>query len=270
MITPQTRTQIKGYLEGFIQGMIDQYRESPLKPNELRPLRKYSKEGNIRPFHEALLPEGILRINEFERSLSTKLGDTFEECARLLGRNYFVRVERNYKVTGEISRAVIRSIERFCNEINTSGLGRSYLDLIQEVVSINSDDLISRTRRADLYLMDKDGNETYFEIKSPKPNKGQCVEVADRLLHIHAMREAGPPRVKTYYAMAYNPYGVDKEDYKYSFALRYLDMTNQVLLGKEFWDFIGGTGSYEEILSIYQEVGQEKGSDMLDQLALNY
>jgi hypothetical protein len=33
---------------------------------------------------------------------------------------------------------------------------------------------------------------------------------------------------------------------------------------------VGGPGTYEEVLSIYQEVGKEKGPDMLDQLALDY
>jgi hypothetical protein len=33
---------------------------------------------------------------------------------------------------------------------------------------------------------------------------------------------------------------------------------------------VGGKGTYEELLSIYQEVGKEKGPDMLDQLVLGY
>ena len=44
----------------------------------------------------------------------------------------------------------------------------------------------------------------------------------------------------------------------------------EVLIGSEFWDLIGGTGTYDEILAIYQKVGKEKGPDMLDQLALGY
>jgi hypothetical protein len=49
-----------------------------------------------------------------------------------------------------------------------------------------------------------------------------------------------------------------------------MDFENEVLIGKEFWDIVGGPGTYEEILSIYQEVGREKGPDMLDQLAMGY
>lgn len=68
--------------------------------------------------------------------------------------------------------------------------------------------------------------------------------------------------------MAYNPYGKDRGSYKHSFSLKYLDMQNQVILGKEFWDLIGGEGTYGEVLSIYREVGKEKGPDIIEQLAL--
>ena len=47
-------------------------------------------------------------------------------------------------------------------------------------------------------------------------------------------------------------------------------MENQVLLGKEFWDFLGGKGTNDEIIGIYREIGKEKGQDLLDQLALDY
>ncbi|MGI0016516.1 MAG: TdeIII family type II restriction endonuclease, partial [Nitrososphaera sp.] len=75
---------------------------------------------------------------------------------------------------------------------------------------------------------------------------------------------------RTFYAMAYNPYGSERPFYRHSFSLRYLDMTNQILLGAEFWNILGGAGTYEEVLTIYREVGREKGPDMIDQLALGY
>lgn len=70
--------------------------------------------------------------------------------------------------------------------------------------------------------------------------------------------------------MAYNPWGIEKEDYDHSFALGYMDIEKQVLIGKEFWDMVGGAGTYEDVLSIYQKVGTEKGPDLVDQLALGY
>jgi len=48
-----------------------------------------------------------------------------------------------------------------------------------------SDDLVPLKVTADLYIEADDGRRFYFEIKSPMPNKGQCLEVTQRLLRFH-------------------------------------------------------------------------------------
>jgi len=270
MISEDTRARIKGYLEGFIQGLIAQKRaESTVGPNDLRPPRISAPEGDYRPFHESILPEGILRTSEFERSFSTKLGTTFEEVARILGSQFWTVAERGYRVRGPVSKSAIQAIEQICNRISSARAHEHWPSLVSEIVSL-ADDGVERERIADLYLADADGNEVFFEMKSPKPNKGQCVEITDRLLQIHAIKRAGPPKVGAFFAMAYNPYGESKAAYKHSFARGYLDLDNQVLIGKEFWDLVGGSSCYEELLEIYREVGREKGPDMIEQLALGY
>ena len=35
--------------------------------------------------------------------------------------------------------------------------------------------------------------------------------------------------------MAYNPYENDKSSYKHSLAMSYMDLNNEVVIGKEFW-----------------------------------
>jgi hypothetical protein len=270
MISATTRAEIKGFLEGFVHGMVIEHKTPTRKASDIRPTKSYSAKGDIKPFHEALLPEGILRINEFERSFSTKLGTTFEECARLIGKERYAQAGRGHRTEGKVSQDAIRIIEASVSRIGTKGMARPYPGIVKEVLNARGPKKVRRTQISDLYLQDASGNEMFFEMKSPQPNKGQCLEVAERFLTIHAIRQAGPPRVRTYYAMTYNPYGADKAAYKWSFATRYMDIKKEVLIGKEFWDFIGGTGTYEELLEIYREVGREKGPDILDQLALDY
>lgn len=270
MISTITKAEIKGFLEGFVHGLVIEHKTPTRKASDIRPTRSFSAKGDIKPFHEALLPEGILRINEFERSFSTKLGTTFEECARLISKDRYAQATRGYRAEGKVSPDAIRIIEASVNWIGTNGMARPYPNIVEDVLNAKGHPEVMRTQISDLYLQDTSGNEVFFEMKSPQPNKGQCLEVAERFLTIHAIRRAGPPRLRTYYAMAYNPYGDDKATYKWSFAVRYMDIHNQVLIGKEFWDFIGGVGTYEELLNIYREVGREKGPDILDQLALDY
>lgn len=271
IIDDTTRAKIKGYIEGFIQGIINEHKETGYNPKELRPVRTFSKDADIKPFHESLLPDGILRITEFERSFSTKLGTTFEECAKLIAQSIQNKSERGYKVKGLVSNKAIKRIERITNEIGTKGMRVNWLDYVKEIVALNrSGPGQERVNIADVFVLAKDDVELFFEIKSPKPNKGQCIEIASRLLQIQAITHDKFPKVKAFFAMAYNPYGNNKSDYKHSFALNYMDMEHQVLIGKEFWDFIGGVGTYEELLSIYLEVGKEKGPNMIDQLALGF
>jgi hypothetical protein len=274
MLDEITRLSIKGYLEAFVQVMIDEHKVSSLDPKKLRPTLQFSKNGEIKPFHEALLPDGVLRITEFERSFSTKLGTTFEEVAKIIAKKRCRKAERGFRIKGTVSNDAIARIEEIVNRISTEGMKEDgYLGYVDEVVQLasagSSGRTSERTKIADLYLM-VDDREAFFEIKSPKPNKGQCLEAADRLLQIHAMKQTGPPKVQTFYAMAYNPYGDEKTAYKHSFACKYMDLKNQVLIGSEFWELVGGTGTYEEVLGIYREVGKEKGPEMIDQLALNY
>jgi hypothetical protein len=61
-----------------------------------------------------------------------------------------------------------------------------------------------------------------------------------------------------YYALPYNPYG-KKEDYNWSFPLRWFDMKNDisVLIGEEFWNLIGGDNTYSTFTSEINKLGKE-------------
>src|SRR3990167_8173856 len=111
------RSEIKGFLEGFIQGIIDEKTESNFDPKKLRPLRKSSAKGDLKPFHESLLPDGLLTISEFERSFSTKLGTTFEECAKLIANNYHKTAVRGYRVRGDVTAKSIKHIEAIISKV---------------------------------------------------------------------------------------------------------------------------------------------------------
>lgn len=49
MVSKQTRSKIKGYIEGFVQGLINETIKSGLDPQKPRPPRMESKKGDIRP-----------------------------------------------------------------------------------------------------------------------------------------------------------------------------------------------------------------------------
>ena len=210
-----------------------------------------------------MLPEGILAPSEFERSFSSRLGSTFEEAAKLiaLGRGY--EAERNYRVEGDISQAQFDEIGNIVNEVREDGFLKTFDDYVKRVVRVKGPKTRPLTVLSDVFVGAK-RKKFFFEIKSPKPNKGQCLEVLERFLRIQAVY-GSPSSVKTYYAMPYNPYGSRKEQYSH-WPAKSLDLENQVLLGAEFWDLIGGRGTYAELLNIYRKVGKEKGPDIIRSL----
>ncbi len=271
MIDKETRIQIKGYLQGFIHALIEEHKPANQADRIEEKRTTYtSKKGDLKPFHEAIIPLEVIRISEFERSFSTKLGTTFEECARLIAQQTFEIAQRGYRVIGLLPTTAAAKIEEIVAQIGQKGNHASFLDMIESVISINDNQLVERPVIADLYLKDSKEHEHFFEIKSPKPNKGQCLEITERLLRIHAIKRARRPQVNAYFAMGYNPYGSSKASYKHSFVLKYLDVESQLLIGEEFWTYIGGNGTFAQLLDIYQEVGREMSKTIIDSLAFNF
>jgi hypothetical protein len=276
-ISAKTRAEIKGYLEGFIKGLIDEYkRREVFKPDSaFEYLSRTSSKGQLKPFQAALIPPELIRINEFERGLSGKLGNSFEECARLIALEHYQNARRGYDIRAEVSVAAFAEAERqkehYESIVKKQQAKPSLEQMITAVLNARrSDDLETKTVRADLYILANDGTELLFEIKAPKPNKGQCLEVIQRLLRFHLLRGAKRPQIQAYYAMPYNPYGIRKDEYKWSPALNYLPFEEAVVIGNEFWTIVGGQTTYEELLDIYLEVGREKGKYMLDALAFGF
>jgi len=226
---------------------------------EFRPTRNRDTGGDIKPFHEALVPEGVLRTSDFERSFSTSLGTTFEEVARIIGSERFARAERGYKFGVAIPRVALDTIDGIVSDVANEGMKKPYPEHVETVSRAYRGDIVNRRALViDLFLKSHDNREFYFEMKSPKPNKDSSTGACRKLLTVHGVRGEGPPTVQTFYSMAYNPYG-SRTDYAESVARKYLDFENMVLIGEEFWDFVGGHGTYAEVLELYRDVGRVHG-----------
>lgn len=61
-----------------------------------------------------------------------------------------------------------------------------------------------------------------------------------------------------YYALPYDPYG-QRDAYAWGFPARWFDMQKDkaVLIGDEFWDKIGGLGTYQSFIEAVNEIGPE-------------
>lgn len=256
------RLKIKGYLEGFIEGLLQELRRQPtrarLSPMEY--LKLSSDEPLLKPFHDALLPADFQIVSAFERSFSTRLGSTFEEVARLIAEAHHGEAQRSYQLSALVSESSLSELEKMLTQIDRGLMKTISMREMAERLHKASFKGAKREIRVviDLFVRSRDGKEWYFELKSPMPNKGQCLEVIQRLLRVHLIRRSNAQKVHTYFAMPYNPYGGSKSAYRWTYALRYLPMQDGVWIGEEFWDWIGGKGTYLHLLELYREVGLEK------------
>lgn len=222
-------------------------------------------EKSSKPFHNALLPKSALRASNFERSLSSGLGSAFERCAEIVARQKFVTIERNHSRSGYVPADTMSEIDNIIHDINRGKRFPNYRQEVNRLVKLllgDTSTMVSRDVISDLHLEGADGNSIYFEIKSPFPNKDQCLTTTRKHLTLHCITKHAFPKVQTYYGMAYNPYG--EGEYRHSFAVKHLDIKNHLLVGRPFWNLLGGTGAYEDVVKVFQKVGMHGGTKTIE------
>jgi len=118
--------------------------------------------------------------------------------------------------------------------------------------------------KVDVKLISKDNQIFLFDIKTAKPNAGGFKEFKRTLLEWVATSLAADPnaKVNTLIAIPYNPY--EPEPYKRWTMRGMLDLENELKVGKEFWDLLGGEGAYENLLDCFEQVGIEMRSEIDD------
>ena len=215
-VIPDTiRAAIRNRVKAILSKKLMSVPPPPRGATDFRPLQERDKNGLIKPFHQLLFPEGLLRPWEFERTFSTALGTSFEVTARVIGGARFAEAVNGKFFEGLVSPAARSAIDDILRDVRRDGMRQSYLDLVDKVVGAYVGVSGSSEKvKVDLYLKFDGGTEIFFEMKSPKPNKDQCIGTTEKLLILHAIRRAGPPQVRTFYAMPFNPYGDSRNDYK--------------------------------------------------------
>jgi len=223
-------------------------------------INEYKLVGDIKPFHERLFSKERIRETSFFHSCSTTIGVTlFQNIAYLIakGNKNFKQVEKQYVVEGNFSKQAQSVIEEIIFDLSRKQNDpKKRLPNIKEegkeVLKVAQIQGNKSTQIADLFLVKANGEEIYIEIKTTKPNKGESKEAKRGMLKIIALRNK---QVTTFVGMAYNPY--EPDEFKWPLPLNYLRLGEDLLVGKSFWDFLGGNGTYEELLEIFEESGNE-------------
>jgi len=73
------------------------------------------------------------------------------------------------------------------------------------------------------------------------------------------------PRIYTGLAISYNPY--EPQPYDCWTFQRMFDLPNEIKVAEEFWDFLGGKNTYEELLQVFEDVGIQLSPEIEAQFA---
>lgn len=230
-----------------------------------RTLRRLESTDTLRPFHAALLTPEAIAWSRLERSFSTSFGQSvIEKISRLVCLGAGATLATNQHATAvTLTTTQWDEAVRINREARTAGSGYTPnwehdLERMHDAAAFGVPD----TRRviSDLYW-EAAGVQNYASIKTVMPNIDQTAQAKLDLLHLAAEN----PLRQVHFGLYYNPFGEAPEDYFWSPAARLFDLTNDapVLVGSAYWDALGGSGTYSEILEVAAEAGHVTRSEIL-------
>lgn len=249
---------LKEAIQAVIKGMMDRVLvkvlvEDPFLPDEHRANK---------PLYAMLVPDEIFKGSHFERRFVTPFGTAWERLALAAAEKGLGHGELGHQITGRVNRERLRRIQQILNELEHGQEGekrrrpdwKSELEFVLEGQSKQS---VPVTVVCDVYAEAARKNRRYaFELKAPLPNSDQTKVSKEKMLKLYAMES--PQVDEAYYALPYNPYG-SRAKYAWSYPARWFNMKDDpvVLIGDEFWEKIGGTGTYQAFISAVNEIAPE-------------
>ena len=234
--------------------------EQVLKSSLRKKFQNYNPEPASMPFHTRLLGQDRLALYSFIHSLSTNFGTAiFEPVAVTISEGNFESA-KSHAVAGEyIYEDALFEIQKIMDKLTTavsSPNKTEELDIIRKSCQSGSRRKVNLTR-VDILLQSKEDDLYLIDIKTAKPNAGGFKEFKRTLLEWAASVLASNPRaeVNTLIAIPYNPY--EPQPYNRWTMRGMLDLENELKVADEFWDFLGGQGTYQDLLECFECVGIE-------------
>jgi type II restriction enzyme len=224
-------------------------------------LNNYNPETQSMPFHYRLLGKNRMALFSFIHSINTMLGTSiFEKIGELILLHKAKEVKGQYRgLDGYISEKAVICIDTIMRDLKSTRRTPCKSKETKEVLVVAKEGNLGRKikKRVDIYAKMDDDTEYYFELKSAKPNINEFTGIKKQLLDWIAIRGSisRPVKIKTILAIPYNPY--EPEPYQRWTLQGLFDLENEVLVGKEFWDFLGGSNTYEDLLNVFKEAGLE-------------
>lgn len=234
--------------------------EAALKTALRNKFLNYKPEPAYMPFHTRLLGKDRLALYSFIQSLNTNFGTTIYEPVAVSLANSRFDIAKTQQIAGEyMSEKAQYVIQQIMDDLTAADYRPDKFSEIERIREVCQEGKMRKVKptKVDVLLKESDGTLHLFDIKTAKPNKGGFIEFKRTLLVWIACELASNPasKIQTYIAIPYNPY-YPKPYSRWTMA-GMLDLKHELKVAEEFWDFIGGEGTFEELLNCFERVGIE-------------
>lgn len=218
-------------------------------------LKRYARESSSIPFLVRLIQDSEkVAAYSFIHSIATTLGmSIYEDVSKIIAEESAEECFTKYDIGGVISREQKSVIDEIIRKLRNGEEEVNHDEEVKLVLSAPAKDGKTQKegRIADFYML-RDGIEHYFEIKTVKPNIDVFTKSKTKLLEWIA-RKRKPVRV--FLAFPYNPY--HPQPYERFTEQGMLERGKEFLIGEEYWDFLGGDNTFEQLLDLFDLVGKE-------------
>ena len=236
--------------------------------------RRTKARKKSRPFHDRLLFNSIgasgVKTSAFERSFSTSFGQrAIEKISQLVASDFdgTEEVYRQKETIISLGNKTVSSIREHLRMLRENKLGRypCWEDDIKDIDISGRKEGQGHRVISDLWFK-RDGREYFFSIKTVEPNIDQTESAKKDMLKL----KSSNPCFNVYFALPYNPFGDEQNDYSHNPPSKIFDMKRDevVLIGREYWDLLGGYGTYKKILDIADDVGLSMRNIIREHLGL--
>ena len=223
-----------------------------------RKFQHYNPETRYMPFHYRLLGKDRMAPYSFIQSLNTSFGTSiYEPVAVEIATDHFEQVEAQYVLGQEITQNAQTTIQQILDRLSTASVApnkKKEIEAIRKICQTGQTDK-KKTVKADIYVKTKDDEIFLFDLKTTKPNKSNFENFKKTLLEWVGIELYKNPNAKinTLLSMPYNPY--EPKPYQRWTAKGMLDLDKELMVGEEFWKFLGGEGAYQDLLDCFETAG---------------
>lgn len=246
----ETRRRVKRVMEECVAEQT-----SKIDPWTNRDLRR------AYPFHRLFFTNAGIAAARAERSIVTSMGASlYPRLSVAVARERFHDIHTEHRIEGELNDSACNLLEQIVTELRSPGRRKrdrrtpNHRDELRSIIASRDGAARQVAVTADLYIGDFTDGPLFVELKTPLPNLDIAAESKRKILYFLAMMtRQNVAGAEAYLGLTYNPY-LTRAAYAHNPTKRVMDMDTEVLMGAELWDYIGGPGTYDELLTIIEEI----------------